>query len=752
MKRANIQNFLTALAVTSILTFVAGCQPQAQPTVEPSSQPSGRTEKVVFPLARAIKQPISKYTLDELAEMWPAFRHAPIETAGFNHFTLPFHYTSLDGSGDSNEALAFSFLLSHSIDWAPGCYCTRHAYFTFKRARRYMCELAINYNKEKIKFAIKDWQATHAVGGKLIQSKDGYAGTLEIYDRSGKKGLEKEYKKPREYFDLLGDMSVDVMKFLGHTPSRALVQHLHRRRCEHHQSLIDLGKAAFVKEKSEEEFGLYEQILKRDPGFADVRYWWANQKWWRDRNRHKLEYQMALAMDSYLIVPAVWDFHPEYCSDKKLAGKHSQWIRKAEWLVGTDFPDFLMIRLKSACKKKQISHNLLVRTTKVAAKYPNSHWYLWYLSEAHRQGWGSGDSDLAASMSLVGMRDRYLTSSADKDDVTERFALSMIDLGRNDIAAQVLLPLFRKKYSKGGASQAGWYAKEVAKCLDIMGRHEEAIAFYRIAFKGLSEGDPEKNRALVKGAIAAALAGKGDILKQILRDRRKELADANMLYLLEAYHDALDGKPVDIKVVAKKSRHKTPWNHQEEDVLYIQMDLLAGKDVRRKGLKSWMNATPNNRPFMILFDAYDRKDPQPESACFYEAIEWIYGNDPWVKKAVADYRQRAKKTKVLSADELLKRLKDFTPIPFPEKDTSRKKLAGKVLRTLPPGAVAAAIRKITEKREFAKAEELALRLHHLGIDCDLWIVSAHANHMVHLVRQARQKANRLKTGENRSGL
>ncbi len=752
MKRISIQTFLASLTVASILTFIAAGQSQAQPAAEPSGQSASRTAKVVFPLAKAIKQPVSNYALEQLAEMWPAFRHAPIETAGFNHFTLPFLYTSLDGSGDSNEAYAFSFLLSNSLDWVPGGYCSRHAYFTFKRARRYVQKLALKYDENLIKSAIKDWEATHAVGGKLIQSKDGYAGTLEIYDHAGKQVLTKEYKKPREYFDLLGDMSVDAIIFFGGKPTAALVSHLHRRRCQRHQSIIDLGKAAFAEEKTDEEFGLYDQILKRDPGFADVRYWWANQKWWHDRNRPEFEYQMALVMDSYLIEPALRDFYPKHCPDKKLAGKHQQWLRDAEMLVGPDHPTLLYKKLKSACAAQQVPHDLLVRATRVASKYPNDHWFLWELGWAHRHEWGSGDSDLAASIFLVGMRNRYLTSSTDKDYVTERFALTMIDLGHNDIAAQVLLPIFQKKYSKGGASKAGWCAKEVAKCLDIMGRHEEAIKYYRIAFKGLPEGDPEKNKVLVKGAIAAVLAGKDDILRQILRDRRKELTAANMLYLLEAYRDALDGKPVDTKVVAKKLKHKTSWSYQQEAFFYVQMDLLAGKDTQRTLMKTWTNANPNNRSFMILFDAYDRKDPQPESACFYEAIEWLYGNDPWVKKAVADYRLRAKETRILGADELLERLKDFTPIPFPDKDTSRKRLAKKVLDALPPGAVAAAIRKMIANREFAKAEELSLRFHHLGVDHDLWVVSSRATHLVHLVRQAREKAYRLKTVENRSDL
>ncbi|MCD4699138.1 MAG: hypothetical protein K8R91_01005 [Phycisphaerae bacterium] len=605
-----------------------------------------------------------------------------------------------------------------------------------------MRKLAHFYPEDMIKFAIEDWNATHAVGGELIHTRDGYAGTLLIFDRSAREVFRKDYEKPREYFDLLGDMSVETMKFLGHTPSRALVQHLHRRRCEHHQSIIDLGKAAFVKEKSKEEFGLYEGILKRDPGFADVRYWWANQKWWRDGDRAQYEYQMALAMNSYLVEAAVWDFTIKHPPDRKYAESYHRWLQGAEMLVGPDFPSLLLIRLESAYRNKKASHDLMVRATRAAAKYPNKHGFVWYLGEVHRQRWSSGDSDLAASIHLVGMRDRFVPSVNEKEASVEGFALAMMELGHNDIACQVLLPIFQKKYAES-SRYVVWFAGQLAESLGRMGRYEEATGYYRIAFKGLKEGDPEKNKALVKGAIAAVLAGKGDILKQILRDRHKELVKAKALYLLEAYRDALDGKPVDIKAVEKKSwKTTTWWQNRQESIFLAQMDLLAVKSTQRKNLGLWVSASPNDRSLWILFDAYDRKDPQPESACFYEAIEWLYGNDPWVKKSVADYRRRAKKSSVLSADDLLRQLKDFTPVPWPEADKSRKKLAVKTLDALPAGAVAAAVRKMIEKREFAKAEELALRFHHLGVDNDLWRVIARANHLVHLVRQARQKSSR----------
>jgi len=73
--------------------------------------------KVVrLPLAEAVRAPLDPWSLDDLAKRWPAFRHEPFETAGFNHLSLPFRYEAGPQGGDGNEALTFSFLLSEALD------------------------------------------------------------------------------------------------------------------------------------------------------------------------------------------------------------------------------------------------------------------------------------------------------------------------------------------------------------------------------------------------------------------------------------------------------------------------------------------------------------------------------------------------------------------------------------------------------------------------------------------------------------
>ena len=210
----------------------------------------------VAALATLGPQDMRDFTLAELSRQYPAFQHASFDSAGFNPLELPFRYEDVDNVGDPSEANALSFLMSHALDWAPGNYCARHAYFIFKRWRDKIQPLTQKYDSAVIANLVQSWKATHAVGGVLIRSKEGCSGRLEIYDSSGQQVFSREYKKPREYFDLLGDMAVDAITFFGPPPNELLVQDLHAPRCRNAASIVRLGMAAFLPERGEEEFSL----------------------------------------------------------------------------------------------------------------------------------------------------------------------------------------------------------------------------------------------------------------------------------------------------------------------------------------------------------------------------------------------------------------------------------------------------------------------------------------------------------------
>ena len=49
---------------------------------------------------------------------------------------------------------------------------------------------------------------------------------------------------------------------------------------------------------------------------------------------------------------------------------------------------------------------------------------------------------------------------------------------------------------------------------------------------------------------------------------------------------------------------------------------------------------PIDRLLWIAQDDYQRRDPSNDAAAFYDYLGWLFGDDPWVAKAVADFHKR----------------------------------------------------------------------------------------------------------------
>ncbi len=731
-------------AILAILIIPTTAHAQTAATA-PASQPASQPAEAVSPLylANVSAQSASNYSMDELAEMFPAFKHAPFETAGFNHLSLPFKYESMDITGSIAYADAFAFLLSRDLDWAPGCYCARHAYFVFKRSRRYMTQLARYYNPKLIAYAIDDWEATHAIGGTIYHSSDGFAGKLQIFDKSGKVAFEKKYPEFREFFQLLGDMSVDSMRFFGYQPSDALIEHLSQARCDGPQSILDLGKAAWLKERSTAEFSLYKKILKRDPGFSDVRYWYANQKYWKDRKRRSYSRAKAKVMDGYPVAVGITGLSRLMGTpwgSKKLA-----WIEtRVADLVGRDHPSLLDNRLREATFRAtyKVPDELLDRVTPIVAKYPNNHMLTQRLGHAYMQN-HRRDFSMAASCHIASLRGKSLRSN-DKSFTIEKLADCMEFLGRDDIAVQFYMPLLAK-YQSGGkkknARKTAHMASKTARCLMNMMQYDQAVKYYRIAFHGIPRIDTRRRASILGGAaVAAALASRKDIVDQILRDRKPLLVKSKYLALVEAYRDCLEGKKVLAQQVEDASGPSS-W-HGSKDLLhfYAQMDLNNGSFDHFDMLKRSLLLAPLDRQTSALFDAFDRAKPEPQAAAYYDMLEWLLPDDPWVRKVVSDRRERMPEGQYITADELLAKLADFEPIRWPEPNEALHEKAKENLAALEPGTIEAAIKRLLDAGDFDKSTELALRYKHLVIASE-GVATPLTHHMVYLVEQARQKAS-----------
>jgi len=716
-------------------------EPAKAPAPKPTTTPSG---PIVLPLAKAPPQPLRHYTLDELEEMFPAFKHEPFDSAGYNHFSLPIHYEDRAGDGDANEAMAMSFLLSSALDWGDGCYCSRHAFFIFKRSAEYMPALMKKYDPKLVGYLVTDWQASHGVGGKLIRCKDGYAGVLTIFDRKGKTVKEVSYDKPREFFDLLGDMAVDAISFLSTKPNEALVKHLHVKQCKHRQSLIDLGKAAFVKERSDQEWAIYNGILKRDPDFALVRYWRANQSWWQNRDHAAKALDVAKSLNSHINLQAFQDFRAAYCSDKALAAKYSQWCKRAEELAGPDSMFVIGRRLGKAVKNFKISPELLKKATAVGERYPNHLYYLNTLAKAYYFGGELPvDLDMAISILVAALQNDYLTGIGNKDTVVISLAHVARSLGYYDLCVDLATPVALGKWKENPRRPVDWDARMLGDALFQMGRFDESWQWYRRSFKARPERTPDAALSLIGGAAAAAHAGRKDIIEQILRDRRDVLQVINAVGLVEGYLDVLEGRPVNTKAIWSISKKMDHRPEQQILMLEVQSNLLQHRKGKTLGVEpNWHRYDPRCRSMLILCHEVFCQDPDNAPRSFYEMLQLLYPDDPWAQKAVARWRGWNNKSPRPDPDQLIKDLANYPPELSPKTIPTLKAQASKLIRNYRAGTFPCAIRQLISAKQFDKAMELALRHRNLMRQVQRWRLMADAAGLVRLVQRAREEARR----------
>ena len=713
----------------------------AQPAPKPATRPAG---KVVFPLARAAPQPLRKYTLDEIAAMFPAFKHEPFDSAGYNHFSLPIHYEDRGGNGDANEALAMSFLLSHALDWGEGCYCSRHAYFIFKRCAKYMPALMKKYDPKVIGYLVKDWQATHGVGGKLIRLKDGYAGELTIFDRDGKLVKEVRYDKPREFFELLGNMSVAGITFLsGSAPTAALAKHLHVKQCDNRQSLIDLGKAATVEERSEEEWAIYDGILKRNPGLASVRYWRANQQWWQNRDDQAKALEMGRSLDSYITLSAMEHLEVSQCPDKELAAKYPQWRNRVAELAGPNSTLVMGWQLSEAIARGKAPHELIEEATALGAKYPNDYPYLLKLSVA----WSHGDDlqvdlDMACSILFAAWQNRSLSGSdTSKDYAAGQLAEQAFALGHDDLCVDLLMPLALEGLKTKGPEDVAWRSWMLGKALFQMGRFDESWKWFRMAYLGWPEKSADAAQAaLIGGACAAAHAGRRDIVEQILRDRREVLDLKKASGLVQGYLDVLDGKPINSKALWAVKNPPDRWFQTYLMMLQVESDMIQGIDEEKQSHieTDFARYEAHDRALQILSHEVFRQHPDKAPACFYEMLQLMRPDDPWVRQAVAQWRGWGNQPDLPDPAKHLEDLKDFAPVRWPEADPARRAAARKLFLKSRAGTYAGAVGQLIKAGKLDQAQELALRYRHLAIDLECYDTRVHASWLVRRVEQARQ--------------
>ena len=672
--------------------------------------------------------PPAEYTQVQLNEMWPTFQHAPFESSGFNALSLPFHYQDKTDTGDAREANTFAFLLSSALDWAPSCYCSRHAYFVFAGSREAELQLAQRYDPALISKLVIGWGATHAIGGTLIKTADGFTGELEIFSSDGKVAYFQAFNEPKPYFDLLGEMAADAMKYLGDPPSDALVKHLKQPRCKDPKSLTQWGEAAFKDRAA--MLKIAEQVLADDPDFAEVRAWAANQKGWDVDQPAVQAREYYRSLESYLTSEPLRTFNLR--AAPALPRKNcDQWWTTVATLAPDDSPLRVLHSMIRMSQEANWNDPELDAALKSAEKFPNHYYLLSTVSNAYfLPESGRLDADMAVSMSLAATQSRFLTFDGTKSDAKSALARAMLMLGRTDIAAEVLLT------EKDQLPETQTLL--LMSAYSDLGQYESSLKLYEQHHDGIRQ---LRGAVAAEAVFAAAMLGRRDVLDQVIQRDISALEDVNCEGVAHAYQDVLAGKTVDLPHL-----HATctdPVSGDEFLFLAAQLELRADKQDYRSQVLDRSLLHPGDRSNWILANAYDRRHPTPDRAVFYRTLEWLYPDDSWVEAAAAEALSNMPRAPVANIASMTELMKAFPARHWNSTDAPGDPELMKKTRTqATPWEICAALRQLCETHDFAAAKDLAIRYAYFSSFSESQDLPFWASHLVHKVEACEKAAVR----------
>lgn len=665
-----------------------------------------------------------------LARMFPQFNHDPFATAGFNPLVLPFRYNDPKQIGDPSEAAVFSFLLCDALDWGPGNYGRRHAYFVYQRSHAQMAPLVKKYDPYVIGQLVNEWTATHAVGGLLTRTPAGCTGQLQIYNAKRIEVFHKNYVKPHRYFDLLGDMAVDTLTYMKEPPNKLLANFLHMRLCQHESSILRLGMARALPQRSKQQLQLFQKILKTDPNFAEVRYWLTNVEHYLDGlgdNASGYQRQLGLSLQSRLNVPALRVFWPPSCRDPKLVGQFNAWVDHAARLEGSNSPLVLNIRLNHfSCRDNS---NLIGRALTAAWQYPNNLPFLTDLCNAMKRRDGPLDAGLVCGIAVTAWSDRYLTPD-DRRQPRNVLLWSLPLLGLNEDAAKLLDPLDTQLYS----TQSYDACNILAQC----GRFGDELTCF-LSQQNVPH-DLNGLTASMNSAVAATAAGNINALYTLQSAWGNVFDHYGFTKVLNDYQSALAGRPVDTNAL-----RNVLLQHADDPGPSARLILAAETDVivHHRHILSmlWDNACdfPNDRLYWTILDGYERQHPTFAGPSFYKSLQWLYPHDSWVQQAVAAWHARHDQPPGSDMQSLAlavqKALASYKPTAAPVFDIAKQPAACTTLFSVAtPWVVTEVIHQKLDHGKVAAAHDLALRYQNLAAQVDEDGLDAWAARLVRLTQ------------------
>lgn len=678
-------------------------------------------------------------TVERLKSLAPYFAAADPDTSGFYPVAIPFTYVNAaDPNSARHEADAFAFLLSNDLAWAPAARPYRDYLELTARQAPQMESLARKTDLDTVRQLVKRFRGTHAIGGRLRRSDDGLSGTLTIYDPQGKEAFSRTYRDPRPFWELLGDMGGDALTFFGHKPNDLLQSRLSLERCKNDASIVDLGRMAFEKSTSEQRIALCESILKRDPDFADVRGWYGRARYFPFQQR-EYDKQRWQAHNSYLVISDLPEIWPHiYTPD--LEKHYDPWIPRAQKLLGGALhPAFVNITVKF--DRHHPNLQMLEHAGTFSAAYPN-HIELMEVLQ-HNTGYRGllNDPAMAAGMALALLTNPYYDTPRRLDkrsDMVRDLGYNLCSLGYHDEGLAIVREALLAKFRKGCCFQC---RAQLTRGLVFYswkaGRFNDVVDYVLLYLDLFHKDLPLIDEYVTKAAVAGVLCGRSEVTEYLCDRFGASLKKSGGEPIVEAFRRLARREAVNLKRLRRVTK---PWrNHWLWETFHLlhAIKVVIEKDKGRIGVVDEMiGFSPTSRVAWYAFHESQRRMPRPRGTSLYQALEWHYGDDPWVRRAVREHDRAAIKHEPPTFESLIKLFEEYdTARWFPPKRPKRKwktdpdKLVGRI----PAGGVDTAIRWLLDKNQLDKAMILARKYHHWSVVASRRDHQYRLNLLIHIV-------------------
>jgi hypothetical protein len=724
-------------------------------------RPPARSATDFFLVTRP-PEAVPAYTLAEIEAIWPIFGHARYHTAGFNPLVLPFLSPAEDASGGTNSGHAFSFLLSWALDWVPGNFSTRHSYFVFKRTGAPILRAARTRDKDAIQALNKRWHTTHAIGGRLLRAPGGYGAEVQIYGREGRPLRERRYEPTQSFLDLLATVTCDAMVDLGYKPDPRLKDLLRAPVFTHPETIQDLGAAAFAEERSGDEFSRYRRILDRDPGFAEVRYWIANQGFWQHDNETSLDKQRWRALQDHIMPAALIAVH-RYELPGAEDRRRLDWMRQqAAFFLGADSPFCVVNRFEDERNEPGgVSGPMLAQGLFTAWHCPNEGFLLQTLSYVSGDdARGPHDAALAGGLALAALRGQQMTEGSGTRYRAWYFARGAAALGYHHLAARIFVPLAQWTLAQPGVENEGKYLLDALAAMCAVGWYSDAADVARQAFLRCQDRDSYWLTSYSAYTVmCASLAGRQDLLAELEKKPyatgeilpNRIVNNAALLTTLAVPHapeigsickrlavgdvvGATNKLLVTSPVFSPFDLNRNAWALP----IYAYLELRQHKTAYRSQVAQMLAVEPQVRNLWRAYDLYDQFQPSAECVPFYTYLEWLHSDDPWVRDAVAVRKQRLAPTP-FDPMPIIEAFRPYTPMPWPHVGPPGNGAStNTIFLYQPPYAVTAAVKALLDRKEYDAAQDLVFRAYAAAHQDDLQSLMCQFNYLYHIITAARQ--------------